>query len=170
MTKLLPALAIVLLILPAARAQQTPSPAAPGQAATVTLPVATFSGLENQLVEAAQKKDQAALQRLISEDCNLWTPAPPGEPMPSGDWIAGLMKDPPQTFRMRQLAVQVFGDTNVVSFVSSEGRKVKGKEQTTRHFVVDVWTKKGDGWQLAARYLSAAPHMRSTTAQPAIKY
>ena len=28
------------------------------------------------------------------------------------------------------------------------------KEHTTEHFVVDVWTKKGDGWQLAARYLS----------------
>lgn len=170
MKKLLPALVLALLILPSARTQQTPSPAAPGQAMTMTLPMAIFSDLENQLVEAAQKKDPAALQRLIGQGCNLWTPAPPGDPMPSEDWIAVLQRDPPRSFRMRQLAVQVFGDTNVVSFVASEGRLVKGKEQTTDHFIVDVWTRQGDTWQLAARYLSAAPRGPRAPVEPAVKY
>ncbi len=170
MKKLLPALLIALLILPSAGTQQIPSPAAPGPTGAVTLPVALFSDLENQLVQAAQRKDQAALQRLIREDCNLWTPEPPGDPMPREDWIAILVEDPPRSLRMRQLAVQVFGDINVVSFVASEGRLVKGKQQTTDHFIVDVWTKQGGAWQLSARYLSAAPRAPRTPSQPPVKY
>ncbi len=148
-------------------AQQAP----PGKTRIVTMtrPMATFSELESRLVEAAQKKDAAALQALISEDCNLWTPAPPGDPMPSEDWIAALQQAPPRSFRMRQLAVQDFGDTNVVSFVASEGRMVKGKERVSDHFVVDVWTKKGDAWQLAARYLSAAPAPPPSPVKPSGK-
>ena len=149
-----------------------PAQQAPGARArivTMTRPMAIFSELENRLVEAAQKKDAAALQALISEDCNLWTPAPPGDPMPSEDWIPTLQQDPPRSFRMRQLAVQDFGDTNVVSFVASEGRLVKGKERIGDHFVVDVWRKKGDAWQLAARYLSAAPSAPRAPVKPAGK-
>lgn len=159
--------ALVLLVSPLAHSQAPPAPA---KGATVTLPVAIFSGLENQLVEAAQKKDQAALQRLVREDCNLWTPAPPGDPMPREDWVAALQQDPPRSFRMLQLAVQVFGSTDVVSFVAREGRKVKGKEHTSDHFIVDVWTRQGDGWQLAARYRSTAPAAPRAPAQPAVKY
>ena len=148
-------------------AQQPPAPQTGGaRIVTMTRPMAIFSDLENQLAQAAQKKDQAALKALISEDCNLWTPAPPGDPMPSEDWIASLLQSPAGSFRMRQMAVQNFGDINVVSFVASESRRVKGKEQTSERFVVDVWTKKGDGWQLAARYLSAAPGMPRVPAKP----
>ena len=158
MKRLLLSLGCFLALAAPLGAQQAAPPAGgKTRIVTMTRPMAIFSDLENQLVEAAQKKDEAALKALISEDCNLWTPAPPGDPMPSEDWIAGLLKDPANSFAMHQLAVQSFGDANVVSFVSREGRKVKGKERTTTHFVVDVWTKNGDGWQLAARYLSAVP-------------
>ncbi len=148
-------------------AQQAPP--AKARIVTMTRPMAIFSELENRLVEAAQKKDAAALQALISEDCNLWTPAPPGDPLPSEDWIAALQQEAPRSFRMRQLAVQDFGDTNVVSFVASEARRVKGKERVADHFVVDVWTKKGDGWQLAARYLSTAPAPPPSPVKPSGK-
>ena len=172
MKRLLLSLGCSLALLAAPLGAQQTAPATGGKIRVVTMtrPMATFSELENQLVEAAQKKDQAALQALISEDCNLWTPAPPGDPMPSEDWIAGLLKDPAQSFRMRQLAVQSFGDTSVASFVASEGRKVKGKEHTTEHFVVDVWTKKGDGWQLAARYVSPVSGVAYAPAKPSGKH
>lgn len=157
------ALALLAAPLPA----QQPAPQAGGtRIVTMTRPMAIFSELENQLVRAAQKKDDAALQALLSEDCNLWTPAPPGDPMPREDWIAALQHHPPRSFRMRQLAVQTFGDTNVVSFVASELRQSKGKEQTTDHFVVDVWIRKGDTWQLAARYLSPVNGSAYAPAKP----
>jgi ketosteroid isomerase-like protein len=155
---------------PSLLAQQAPPQAGGPRIVTMTRPMAVFSELENRLVAAAQKKDRAALQGLISEDCNLWTPAPPGDPMPSEDWIASLLKDPASSFAMRQLAVQTFGDTSVVSFVASEGRRVKGKQQTARHFVVDVWTKKGDAWQLSARYLSPATGVTYAPARPSGKH
>lgn len=159
-----------LLAVPVA-AQQPSAPQKGGtRIVTMTRPMAIFSDLENQLAQAAQKKDQAALNALISEDCNLWTPTPPGDPMPSEDWIASLLQNPATSFRMRQLAVQSFGDINVVSFVASESRRVKGKEQISDRFVVDVWTKKGEGWQLAARYLSAAPAPPSSPVKPTGKH
>lgn len=46
---------------------------------------------------------------------------------------------------------------------------VAEKEQTTDRFVADVWTKKGDPWQLSARYLSAAPSLPPTPVKPSGK-
>ncbi len=160
--------AILLLLAAGVYAQEVrPEQHNPGSAptgprvVTMTRPMAIFSGLESQLDAALAKGDQAALDKLVSDSFSLWTPAPPGDPIPREDWIQQV----PGMFpiQRRQLAVEDLdnGNVDVVSYVATPATMAMGAPQkgaakkSARHapaFIVDVWKKVGDGYQLQARY------------------
>lgn len=124
----------------------------PGRIVTTTRLVAIFSELENDCVKAIQQNDGARLNKLLSEDFEVWTPAPPGHPIPREDWLKQAEK--PQSFSIRQMAVRgLANDISIASFVLSETvNPPAAKPRNT--FVVDVWKKSGDQWQLTDRYAS----------------
>lgn len=127
----------------------------PGRIVTTTRLVAIFSQLESNLEKAVQKKDQTAFHQFLSDEFEVWTPAPPGQPIPGEDWWKQAAAKPPQSFRMRQMAVRSLADDiSVASFVLSE-RVNQSTAQTRDTFIVDVWKQSGDKWQLTDRY--AAP-------------
>ena len=157
MTKrMIMAILLVVAHVPAMLAQQA-KPGAPAgtRIPTATRLVVTFHDLEQQLMIALRKNDSAALNRLLAGEFEVWTPQPPGDPVPRADWLqmrqsAGAS----ETFSIRQMAVRGLDEHAVASFVLMEGA---GAKQTAQ-FVVDLWARSGGAWRLTDRYTSPVPH------------
>jgi hypothetical protein len=116
-----------------------------------------FSELETQWLKAMQDKDQAALNRIVSDDFQVWTASPPGNPISRSEWLLGIFGRRLLSFNLRQLAVhQLTPEIAVVSFIQTETYKQSATPQTEDHFVVDVWITKGtgDNWRCTDRYVS----------------
>jgi len=127
---------------------------APRRVVTTTRLVALFSELENQWMQAVQHKDASGLARLLGDDFQLWTPVASG-PVPGEDWEKQALARSLTSFHFRQMAVRSLGEDNVaVSFVLSESVQSGGKPKVEEHFVVDIWSKKGDQWVCTDRYAS----------------
>ena len=136
------------------RGQQT-KPTAPAGAriGTATRLVVLFHDLEQQLVAAEQKHDEAALERLLSADFEARTPEPPGEPMPRATWLQRVSSaGGPESFSIRQMAVRGLDNHAIASFVL-----LQGGGQKRAQFVVDVWARDDIEWKLTERYVSQVP-------------
>ncbi len=122
---------------------------------TVTRTVKIFTELESAISSGVQRRDAAALQKMLSEDFELRVGALPGNPTPRAQWIDGVLSEPFAPTRIEQMAVHDLGNIAVVSFLASAA--VAGKHDPGKDvFVVDVWKRAADTWQLAIRYASAA--------------
>ena len=120
-----------------------------------------FSELENQWLAAVQKRDEAALNKLLADSFEEWIPAQP-DPIPLEDWRQRAFGEALQSFQIRQLAVRaVKDDVSVASFVLQQKIESGGKVRTENDFVIDVWVKDGGSWRCTDRYTSPGP---STTA------
>lgn len=111
--------------------------------------VAVFSALENELGEARERGDNAALERLLAVDFEQRSAAAPGQPLPRDAWMA--RKSTGDVAETHDMAVHDHGTVAVVSFASRPGGRGPAS------FVVDVWKKEADAWQLSTRYVSALP-------------
>ena len=130
------------------------STAAPGRIVTTTRLVALFSQVESDLEKALQQNDSQTLNKLLSDDFEVWTPAPPGHPIPREDWLTNAAGHKSQSFRFHQMAVRgIADDISIVSFIFSE--TASGAAKNRDSFIVDVWKKAGEGWQLSDRYVSS---------------
>jgi hypothetical protein len=152
--KAITAFLLVLAYAPISSAQQT-KPGAPAgtRVPTATRLVVTFHDLERQLTIAAQKNDQSTLNRLLANEFEVWTPAPPGDPVPRAAWLTHKTPGAPDAFSIRQMAVRALDDHAVASFVLIEGT---GARQAAE-FIVDVWSRSGGEWKLTDRYTSPVP-------------
>ncbi len=145
---------VSILLAVAAHAQQTkPAPQAGTRIVTKTRLVAVFSDLEQQLLTAGRTNGATVFDRLLARDFQVWTPAPPGQPVPRAAWLEKNASSPPEAFRIRQMAVRSLDHHAVVSFVLVEGG---GARQTAR-FIVDLWSNSSGDWQLTDRYVSSVP-------------
>jgi ketosteroid isomerase-like protein len=125
---------------------------------TRTRLVVLFSELETDCLKAIQRKDAAALQRRLHEDFQVWTPEPPGSPLPREEWLDSVLKGYElRSFKLHQMAVRSFGETAVVSFVLHTEAAAGGADKSGDSFVVDVWVQHGQDWLLSDRYVSEAP-------------
>lgn len=140
---------------PAKPAQSQQSAPTPGRIQTRTRLVAIFSGLENRLFQAVQKKDQAALTPLLDDEFEIWIPNDTGDPVPMDDWLAQVTGAYTlKSFHIRQMSARDFGSVVVVKFVYGQQAESKGKDDSGEFFVVDAWEKQGDSWKLSDRYIS----------------
>ncbi|HKN33028.1 MAG TPA: nuclear transport factor 2 family protein [Terriglobales bacterium] len=127
----------------------------PGRILTTTRLVTLFSQMEADWLKAIHEQDQATLNRLLAEDFQIWTPAPPGEPIPREQWLQRAMAEKLDSFRIRQMAARAVNNSAVVvSFVLSETVEQAGKAHTSDYFIVDLWQKKDENWQVTDRYSS----------------
>ena len=136
----------------------TPSqhPAPPsGRIQTRTRLVSLFSGMENRLFSAVQKKDQSAITPLLSDEFEIWTPNETGDPIPLEDWLATVTGNYElKSFRISQMSARDFGSVVVVKFVYSQKAESQGKDDSGEYFMVDAWEKQGDSFKLSDRYVS----------------
>ena len=131
---------------------------------TRTRLVAIFSELENQLFQALQKKEHTSLDGLLSDDFQVWTPAPPGDPIPGDDWRNQALAENLKAFQIRQMAARGLDEnTVIVNFVLNKKVETGSGSATRNYFVVDLWQRSGDTWKLGDRYASP---LAGTASQP----
>ena len=144
---------ILLSFVVAEPAQEPVKPALQPKIVTATRQITLFSGLEKQLLTGIQKKDQAALKTLLADDFEIWMPN--SDAVAMEDWLPVVLgKFSLKSFRISQMSVRDFGDTAIVKFMRSQKADFQGKDESGEFFVVDVWKKSGDSWQLSDRYVS----------------
>jgi hypothetical protein len=147
-------------LLSAQNAPQSPE-AAPGRILTRTRLVVQFSELENAWLDAIQKKDSAALDRLLDDSFQVWSADNPS-PTPREDWEKSVFAAPAEPFHVQSISVRgVRSDLVIVNFQLLAPAKA-GKKSRPGFFVVDVWFKNGSQWQCTDRYMSRLllPHAK----------
>jgi len=125
-----------------------------GRIETRTRLVSLFSGLQNQWLDAIKRKDVAALDRLLSEDFEVWTPTHTG-PIPREDWQAQAFAENLKSFHVADLAVKSPRDGIAIeSFRLETATSRGGSDVTQRFFVVNLWTSDKDSWRCTDSYIS----------------
>ena len=147
-------------------AQEPVKPALSPRIITATKQVSMFTGMENQLLQAVQKKDKAAAQAMLSDD--LMIEMPDADPLPGEDWLDSVMaKDYTlKSFVVRQMSAIDLGNAVVVKFDRIQEATSKGHADSGEFFVVDLWKKDGDNWKLASRYVSKVSSQPSIPKAP----
>ncbi len=145
---------ILIAITVFAAAQEPVKPNLSPQIITATKQVTLFSGLEKQVLQAVEKKDKAALEAMLTDEFQIEMPN--ADPLAGEDWVDSVMaKDfSLKAFVIRQMSVADLGDYAVVKFDRIQQAIYKGKNDSGEFFVVDLWKKSGDSWQLANRYVA----------------
>ncbi|HEV2960637.1 MAG TPA: nuclear transport factor 2 family protein [Candidatus Angelobacter sp.] len=157
----LPFFSILISVIFPAVAQEPVKPPLVPKIMTATRQVTLFTGLEKQLLSGIQKKDQTAVKTLLTDDFEIWMPN--GDALATEDWLPAVLgKFTLKSFRISQMSVRDFGDTAVVKFMRSQKADFQGKDESGEYFVVDVWRKAGDSWQLSDRYVSKTSSSVST--------
>ena len=131
-----------------------------GHIETRTRLVSQFSSLQTQWMDAIKQKDSAALDRLLSEDFEIWTPDHSG-PIPREDWQAQALAENLKGFRITNMAVKSPRDgVAIESFRLETTTSRNGSEVTQQFFVVNLWISDKDAWSCTDSYVSpvqAAP-------------
>jgi ketosteroid isomerase-like protein len=137
-----------------AGAQEPVKPKLSPRIVTATKQVTMFSDLEIQMLKAVQKKDKAALQAMLTDDCVIEMPN--ADPLPGDEWVDSVMAKnfTLKSFAMRGVFFVDLGDAAVVKFERRQDATNAGKTESGEFFVVDVWKKDGDAWKLASRFVS----------------
>src|SRR5215831_16013508 len=111
---------------------------------TKTRLVALFSDLENQLFQAVQSKDRAGLDSILAEDFQLWTPNPPGDPVPREDWKNQSLAENLKEFQIRQMAARSVEENVTVELRAHQSCKGRWEAPARDYFVADLWQKSED--------------------------
>ncbi len=135
-------------------AQEPVKPPLSPRIITATRQVSIFTDLERQMLRAIQTKDKAALSNLVEDDCLI--EMPDSDPLTADDWMDSVFSKEYslRSFQLRQVSAEEHGDFVIVKFDRVQQASYKGAQDNGEFFVVDLWSKNGDSWKLANRYVS----------------
>ncbi len=135
-------------------AQEPVKPTLNPRIITATKQVTMFTGLENQMLQAVQKKDKAALEAMLTEDFAI--EIPDADMMAGEDWLDSVMSRDfnLKSFVIRQMSVAQLSDAAIVKYDRIQDSTYQGKPDGGEFFVVDLWKKSGDSWKLTNRYVA----------------
>jgi ketosteroid isomerase-like protein len=147
-------MSVLIAVTVLAGAQEPVKPKLTPRIITATRQVTMFSDLEIQMLKAVQKKDKAALESMLTEDCII--EMPDADPLAGDEWVDSVMaKDfTLKSFAMRNVFAVDLGNAVVVKFERRQDAVSKGRAESGQFFVVDVWKQAGDTWKLANRFVS----------------
>jgi uncharacterized protein DUF4440 len=146
---------------------QPAEPEDPHRIVTHTRLVSIFAGMEVQLYKAIQRKDKNAINALLTDEFEVWTPNQSGDPIPSDDWLQSVTTGYDlKTFRITQMSARDFSTVIVVKFRLSQKAEASGKDQSGDYFVIDAWQKEGESWKLSDRYISKVPALPAAPVRP----
>jgi hypothetical protein len=144
---------LAVLVLAGISMAQAPTGGRGKQIGTPTRQVTMFSGLERQLLGA--QKDKTLLDAMLTEDFQEWNAEQPADPVDRETAMQRVQAAPAVQGGIRDMNVRMEGDTAIVSFVFvHRAEKEAGEPRTNATFIVDVWRKHGETYELAARYAS----------------
>jgi ketosteroid isomerase-like protein len=133
------AIAILISILPSARAQQiTGNPPAEMRAA------------EDQLQKALVKGDTETLSKLLADDYLRTAPTTPNTT--KTQYLDALRSGTLKYFSIeaKESHYRTYGDTVIVNSVSAIRVNINGQQRDEVLRLINVWIKKDGRWQLAA--------------------
>jgi hypothetical protein len=113
--------------------------------------------LEQELGDAALHgyKDTKTMERLVSPDFTQRLSDAPERSLPRALW-----GQPSGTYKIESLeerhhaARKLAEDLAAVSLLLTQKASREGQDRSGDFYVVDIWKKRGDGWQMIARYSS----------------
>lgn len=118
---------------------------------TVTRTIQNFGILENDWIDAVQRRDRDALKKIVADDFELRNAAAPGTPVPREESLGHALRVAPFQSSIEQMAAHEYGDIVVVSFLWKLAVPKKGTAPQ-KVFVVDTWKRHDGDWQVVTRY------------------
>jgi hypothetical protein len=118
---------------------------------TPTRFITLLHGLSYDLIDALRAGDRATLDRLLAADFEQRSGAAPTQPVPRAEWLQGTALKANGAVRIVDMAVHDHGELAIASYRMA----LDGPRQL--QFVVDVWRRKGDDYELQTRYVSDLP-------------
>jgi ketosteroid isomerase-like protein len=146
--------------------QDEKKPAAPSASTPANAVELELLKLERAWLDAYQKRDVAAMERIESDDFTI-THAN-GRVITKAQEIANLKRPGPSdssmSFSTEDTKVRVYGDTAVLTGIVI----MKGKDFSERSRYTDVYVKRNGQWQVVASHLSnlSPPASPATSAAP----
>lgn len=120
---------------------------------TVTRTLQMFGGLENEWLDAVQRRDQEALKKIVAPNFEQRSAAAPGTPTPRAESVAHALQAAQFHSTIEQMAAHEFGELVVVSFLWKL-QVPKDGAVPQKVFVVDTWKQNDGVWQVVTRYAS----------------
>jgi ketosteroid isomerase-like protein len=110
----------------------------------------TLMRIEQELLDALLKNDVSANQKYLAETY-VFT-APDGEVMDKARSIADLKSGDLkfESSKPEDMKVQVYGDTAIVTYATTDKGSYKGKDLSGRYRWTDVFIERNGNWQCVA--------------------
>ena len=113
---------------------------------------------ERELLDALSRGDMDATAALLRDEFLITTAGWIAEPVAKQAWLDSLAEHMTlETFDLRLLATQRFGDVAVVLAESAQEGTHGGAPFTLTFRYTDVWVRGDLGWALATRHASIVP-------------
>lgn len=117
--------------------------------------VELFSKLENNWVQAEQRRDSAALDAILAPEFSMIRSEHPETPVSRAEWMQrALHVDRIQYWKQHAMNIRAFLNVAVVSFVQSQKAMCDGSDCSGEYLIVDVWEASHGQWKVAERYIS----------------
>jgi ketosteroid isomerase-like protein len=114
--------------------------------------------LERELLESLSRGDLHAAGTLLRDDFLITTAGWISEPVGKQAWLDALAgRVALQSFDLRLLATQQFGDVAVAIAESAQEGMHDDKHFSLTFRYTDVWVRDDRGWALATRHASIVP-------------
>ena len=114
-----------------------------------------FTKLERDWMEAARRKDNAALDAILAPEFTMLSSEKPERPMPRAEWmqrsVTGFEVD---SYSNHAMLIRAFLRVAVVSFVQSRKATCGGRDCSGDYMIVDLWEANHNRWQVFARYMA----------------
>ena len=117
---------------------------------------AEFAQLERAWADAVVRQDRAVLEGLLAPDYALVVSAAPDRPVRRATWLEQAVGP----YRMRSyqidalMARPVADGLVAVNLLLTIEASVSGVDRSVTFFIVDVWRRAENGWQVVLRYSS----------------
>jgi hypothetical protein len=114
--------------------------------------------LEQQLGEAAMHMDTKVLERLVGAEYTLRMGDAPEQSVPRAVWMESLRPQGPHPYKLESFneqyhAARRLSDNLVaVSLLLTQKATFAGRDRSGDFYIVDIWKKSGDQWQMIALY------------------
>ena len=114
--------------------------------------------VERELLDALRRADLNAASALLHDDFLITTAGWIAEPVGEGAWLGSFSERITlDSFDLRVLATQRFGDVAVVLAESAQEGTHQGEAFSLTFRYTDVWVGEDSGWALATRHASIVP-------------
>jgi uncharacterized protein (TIGR02246 family) len=117
--------------------------------------------MEREGMEAYQKKDTAAMERILADDFMLVDGD--GKTINKATAIAEVKSGEYkiESFTLDPVKVRVFGDVAVATTGDTEKSTYKGKDSSGRYVWMSVYAKRNGRWQAVATQVARVPQPKA---------